>query len=99
MPDWTFPMTQHNKPRQFIFCITALFFWTVILAPTAWAGQEAGQEQKPRRPNIVFMLMDDLGWSDLGCTGSKFYETPNIDRLAAKGMRFTCAYTACPVCS
>ena len=52
-----------------------------------------------QRPNIVFILIDDLGWADVGCFGSKFYETPNIDRLAAQGMRFTDAYAACPVCS
>lgn len=50
-------------------------------------------------PNIVFFLADDLGWRDLGCYGSQFYETPNIDRLAASGTRFTQAYAACPVCS
>ncbi|MDH4241710.1 MAG: sulfatase-like hydrolase/transferase, partial [Phycisphaerae bacterium] len=51
------------------------------------------------RPNILFILADDLGWSQLGCYGSDFYETPNIDRLATEGMRFTDAYAACPVCS
>ncbi|MEZ4707456.1 MAG: sulfatase [Caldilineaceae bacterium] len=51
------------------------------------------------RPNIIFMLIDDMGWRDLGCYGSRFYETPNLDRLAARGMRFTDAYAACPVCS
>lgn len=50
-------------------------------------------------PNIVFILADDLGWRDLGCYGSTFYETPNLDRLAAEGVRFTDAYAACPVCS
>ncbi|MCA9062962.1 MAG: sulfatase [Planctomycetaceae bacterium] len=50
-------------------------------------------------PNVVFFLVDDLGWTDLGCFGSSFYETPNVDRLAASGMRFTSAYAACPVCS
>jgi arylsulfatase A-like enzyme len=55
--------------------------------------------QEHRRPNFVFFLIDDLGWKDLGCYGSMFYETPNIDRLAAEGMRFTNAYAACPVCS
>ncbi len=52
----------------------------------------------PSRPNIVFILADDLGWTDLGCQGSKFYETPNIDRLAAQGMRFTNGYTCGPNC-
>ena len=59
------------------------------LAVTAWAGP----------PNVVFFLADDLGWRDLGCYGSQFYETPNIDSLAESGARFTQAYAACPVCS
>ena len=52
-----------------------------------------------RRPNVILILMDDMGWRDLGCMGSDFYETPNIDRLGARGVRFTDAYAACPVCS
>jgi len=51
------------------------------------------------RPNVIFYLIDDLGWADLACYGSKFHETPNLDRLAASGMRFSDAYAACPVCS
>jgi arylsulfatase A-like enzyme len=50
-------------------------------------------------PNVVFFLVDDLGRQDLGCYGSTFYETPNVDRLAREGARFTDAYAACPVCS
>jgi arylsulfatase A-like enzyme len=53
----------------------------------------------PPRLNIVFILADDFGYRDLGCYGSTFYQTPNLDRLAAEGMRFTDAYAACPVCS
>ena len=49
--------------------------------------------------NFVFFLVDDLGWADVGCFGSTFHETPNIDRLAASGMKFTNAYAASPVCS
>ncbi len=52
-----------------------------------------------KQPNIIFILIDDLGWTDLSSYGSSFYETPNLDRLAAGGMRFTDAYAACPVCS
>jgi arylsulfatase A-like enzyme len=51
------------------------------------------------RPNVVFFLADDLGQRDLGCYGSTFYETPNLDRLARDGARFTAGYAACPVCS
>ncbi|MCK5738879.1 sulfatase, partial [bacterium] len=53
----------------------------------------------PKQPNIVFILMDDMGWTDLSCYGSPFYETPNIDQLLADGIQFTNAYAACPVCS
>lgn len=51
------------------------------------------------KPNIVFILIDDLGCRDLGCYGSSFYETPRLDRLAREGLLFTNAYASCPVCS
>jgi len=51
------------------------------------------------RPNVVLIVIDDLGWADLGCYGSAYHETPNIDALARRGLRFTNAYAACPVCS
>ncbi|MCP4641564.1 MAG: sulfatase-like hydrolase/transferase, partial [bacterium] len=51
------------------------------------------------RPNIIFILADDLGWAELGSYGNTFNETPNLDQLAADGMRFTQAYAAAPVCS
>ena len=51
------------------------------------------------KPNIVLVLIDDIGQTDLGCYGSKFYETPNVDKLARDGMRFTNAYSGCTVCS
>ena len=52
-----------------------------------------------RQPNIVFFLVDDMGWTDLGCYGSSFYDTPNIDRFASTGVKFTNAYATCHVCS
>ena len=54
---------------------------------------------KENTPNVIFFLVDDLGWSDVGCYGSEFYETPNIDKLASEGVRFTDAYSSCHVCS
>ena len=51
-----------------------------------------------RPPNVVFILADDLGWTDLGCQGSKYYETPNLDRMAKEGLRFTSGYTCGPNC-
>lgn len=52
-----------------------------------------------KKTNILFVLIDDLGWRDIGCAGSDFYQTPHIDRLAAQGLSFTDAYASCPVCS
>ena len=65
-----------------------------VFAPTAVAAADA-----PRKPNVIIILADDLGWADLGCYGSTYHETPNLDRLAKQGLRFTNAYAACPVCS
>jgi arylsulfatase A-like enzyme len=58
----------------------------------------AGAAQPASKPNIVFILADDLGWADLACQGSKYYKTPNIDKLAAAGLRFTNGYTCGPNC-
>lgn len=58
-----------------------------------------GKSDSIAKPNFLFILADDLGWSQIGCYGSNYYETLNIDRLAREGMRFTDAYAACPVCS
>jgi arylsulfatase A-like enzyme len=56
-------------------------------------------EEAKRRPNIVFILADDLGWRDLSNEGSTYYESPHIDRIAAAGMKFTRGYATCQVCS
>ena len=59
----------------------------------------AAQQQQARKPNILFILADDLGYGDVGCYGQKRIKTPNIDRLAAEGIRFTQAYSGSPVCA
>jgi arylsulfatase A-like enzyme len=53
----------------------------------------------PPKPNIIFILADDLGYGDLGFLGQKYIETPNIDRLAREGMFFTNHYSGAPVCA
>ncbi|HPD46808.1 MAG TPA: sulfatase [Anaerohalosphaeraceae bacterium] len=68
-------------------------------AALAAAPLSSAPAESARKLNFVFFLIDDMGWTDLGCFGSTFYETPNIDRLARQGVRFTNAYAACPVCS
>ncbi|HEX3723323.1 MAG TPA: sulfatase-like hydrolase/transferase, partial [Nitrolancea sp.] len=69
------------------------------LVPFVCIALSAATALAADRPNIVLMLIDDMGWNDVGCSGSTFYQTPNINRLAADGMRFTQAYSACTVCS
>ncbi len=71
------------------FCFGALFLNRLA----------AVAAEDPSRPNVVLIVADDLGWADLGCYGSKFHKTPNLDKLAAASRRFTRAYSASPVCS
>lgn len=61
--------------------------------------QAAGLTAKTDKPNILFILIDDMGWKDIGCAGSTYYDTPHIDKLAAEGKRFLNAYSAAPVCA
>ena len=72
---------------------------TLILIGASLLPSTSAVAAKPSKPNIVFILVDDLGWADIACFGSKFYETPNIDVLAKSGVKMTSAYAACPVCS
>ena len=74
--------------RQFLAATGGLM--TALMAPAVRAA---------RKPNVVVMLIDDLGYKDLGCYGGELFETPRIDRLATESMRFTQAYANCPVCS
>jgi len=69
-------------------------YWILPLLATVFMACSSEE-----RPNVVFILVDDLGWSDLGCYGSAFYQTPNLDSLAENSIRFTNAYSASPVCS
>lgn len=75
--------------------------WVLMIAAVVLlAAMRAGAaEGSSKRMNVIVMLVDDLGWTDLSCFGSRYYETPNLDRLASEGMRFTNAYSACTVCS
>jgi len=71
--------------------------WGLVSA--LWLAGSVAEAAAPTRLNVIVILVDDLGWTDLGCMGSSFYETPHIDRLAADGVKFTAAYSACTVCS
>ena len=69
---------------------------TFVLLTLSWSGLGLGAAEKP---NILFIMADDLGWMDLACQGNRLVETPHIARLASQGMRLTDAYAAAPVCS
>ena len=71
-----------------------VFHLLLLLSP--FVALSAGE---PTTPNVIIVLVDDYGWTDAGCFGSRYYQTPNIDRLAKDGMRFTNGYAACTVCS
>ncbi|MEI6680409.1 MAG: sulfatase-like hydrolase/transferase, partial [Mariniphaga sp.] len=70
-----------------------------VAAFGAMASPAFAKTEQTKKPNILFILADDYGWSDMSCSGSKYYETPHLDQLAAEGVRFTNAYSACSVCS
>lgn len=72
-----------------------MFRYLLLLTTLALGSRLTAAE----KPNVVLIVADDLGWRDLGCYGSPFYKTPNIDALAKAGLRFTDYYAACPVCS
>lgn len=79
--------------------IAILLFSLHFLFSACSSPNEVPQETVDTPYNVVVFLIDDLGWTDLGCFGSDLYETPNIDRLAEEGIIFTNAYAACTVCS
>ena len=67
------------------------------VAANAASPSTEGTEEQQRRPNIIFIMCDDMGYGDLGCYGQQRIETPNLDRMAQEGMRFTQAYAGSPV--
>ena len=68
-----------------------------VLSSGLWMGSAAAQ--RPKRPNIIFIMADDLGYGHLGCYGQRIIQTPHLDRLAAEGMRFTQAYAGSSLCA
>jgi arylsulfatase A len=90
------PKADRNRSGSWAWPITL-----AVLLCSAVRGDRCHGDEPPatRPPNVIVILVDDLGWRDLGCQGSEFFQTPHIDRLAASGTRFTQGYSACTVCS
>lgn len=74
--------------KYLISCLSVVLLCSAVIA-----------QNQNKQPNIIVILADDLGWADLSSYGSSFYETPNLDKLAENGIRFTQNYATCPVCS
>lgn len=89
---------RHNNSREEQMTRTATIRLSLIIM--SWFAVFPGETTAgTSKTNVILILIDDLGWKDIGCYGSEYYKTPNIDRLAAEGMRFTDGYAACNVCS
>src|SRR5437667_320873 len=81
-------------------CRSSLALLAVVWAWLLGTSEvRAGEKRKDPRPNILFILMDDLRWDELGCVGHPFVKTPHIDRIAREGARFRNAYATTPLCS
>ena len=85
----------HVSRRRFLKTAATGVACSVLGVPT----QGLARAQKRAKPNILFILADDMGWMDCELYGSRYYEMPNLTRLARRGMRFTNAYAASPLCS
>jgi arylsulfatase A len=79
-----------------VFSLTS-FACSLLAGVNGVFANEAVEKSTP--PNVILIVVDDMGWMDLSCQGSDYYKTPNIDRIAEEGMRFTNGYAACAVCS
>ena len=92
-------LSKYDYTRRHFLKAIGLGTAAFTIKSSVFSSRLFANENTEKKPNIVLILVDDLGWIDTVCYGSKYYQTPNIDKLAAEGMRFTDAYAACAVCS
>ena len=95
IPKYTFVM----RAKQFFAAAAAFATVLSFPLPVSVSAQEASRPAAPRKPNIIFILADDLGYGDLSCYGQTNFATPNLDKIAAEGIRFTSFYAGSTVCS
>ncbi|WPJ97129.1 sulfatase-like hydrolase/transferase [Coraliomargarita algicola] len=74
--------------------LKTLFYAPAICLATVGSLLASASQAEPERPNVVMIIVDDLGWRDLGCYGSELYQTPAVDALAAEGLSFSNAYAS-----
>jgi len=86
-----------HAPRS--FCLLVIPPLILLLSLCAAVGARAADQKASTPPNVIFLLVDDMGYADVGCMGSPDIKTPNIDRIAAEGVRMTDCYASAPVCS
>src|SRR5262249_40960921 len=86
------------RHSRYLLVLGVVAFGWGFLLPTVLRAEGAAK-QTARRPNVLLIVADDLGYAELGCQGCKDIPTPNIDRLAQNGVRCTNGYVSCPVCS
>ena len=89
-----------RKAANHFFVLLSTLLIVFFACESCWSEESSDSASaKEKQPNFVVILVDDLGWNDLGCYGSTFYETPHLDRFAKQSVRFTNAYAAGSVCS
>lgn len=89
---------QNHTRRRFLKAMTAAAT-SLTVERLPGAHEKIAAAESETKPNIIFIIVDDMGWADLGCYGSRQIKTPNIDAMAAEGIRFTQAYSGCTVCA
>ncbi len=85
--------------RRWFLKVAGVSVFLPASAGCSAAGKRDTAESSAVKPNIIFIMADDMGYADLGCYGQKHIQTPNIDRLAEEGMRFTDCYAGSTVCA
>src|SRR5579872_4370761 len=92
------PSARRPEGRQPLHRMTTPWLGVLALA-NALLGAQAVAADSPRKPNVVIILADDIGYGDVGCYGATKIKTPNLDKLAAQGLRFTDAHAPSAVCT
>ncbi|MBN2313378.1 MAG: arylsulfatase [Sedimentisphaerales bacterium] len=92
-------MRTYNPGRRNFLKAASLVIASLVFKGSMNASAQRAEMDSVNKPNIIYIMVDDMGWADLGCYGSQQIKTPNIDQMASEGIRFTQAYSGCTVCA